>query len=313
MKKISSAIVTGGTGVTGNALVRYLLDQGVKVTALVRKNSIRAKYLPEHENLKIVWCGLEEYAEIADELEAGTYDAFFHLAWEGSKGKEKVANRNNFRMQNMNTGFALDAVELCHSIGCDTFIMTGSQAEYGPVDGMCSEETPKLPVNGYGMAKLCAEGMTRLLCKEYGIRHIWAILFSVFGPRDATESMIDISIRNLKEGQSTDYTKGEQMWNYLYSFDAAKALYLLAQYGRDGEFYNVASAVNKPLGEYITELYEAVATDTKPVLGGRPYPPGKLVCLQADTSKLITETGFKEEYSFQEGIREISKSMDELI
>ena len=309
MYKINSAIVTGGTGVTGNALIRYLLDKGVKVTALVRKNSIRAKYLPEHENLRIILCGLEEYACIADELEEGSYDAFFHLAWEGSKGKEKVANRNNFKMQNMNTGFALDAVELCHKIGCNTFIMTGSQAEYGPVDGLCSEETPKLPVNGYGMAKLCAEGMTRLLCKEYGIRHIWAILFSVFGPRDATESMIDISIRNLKEGRETEYTKGEQMWNYLYSFDAAKALYLLAQNGRDGEFYNVASSINKPLADYITELYAEISPEKKPVLGGRPYPAEKIVCLQADTSKLVSETGFKEEHSFRDGIREISDSM----
>ena len=308
MYKISSAIVTGGTGVTGNALVRYLLDQGVKVTALVRKNSIRAKYLPEHENLKVVWCGLEEYAEIAGELEAGTYDAFFHLAWEGSKGKEKVANRNNFRMQNMNTGFALDAVELCHSIGCNTFIMTGSQAEYGPVNGICNEDTPKHPVNGYGMAKLCAEGMTRLLCEEYGIRHIWPILFSVYGPRDATESMIDTSIRNLKEGRGNTYTKGEQIWNYLYSFDAAKALLLLAQYGKGGEFYNVASAESRPLADYIKDLYEVISPGTEPDLGGRPYPAGGPVSLWADTKKLVEQTGFSEDYSFKKGIKIIEET-----
>ena len=310
MIEIKSAIVTGGTGVTGNALIRYLLDKGVEVTALVRKNSIRAKYLPEHEKLRIVWCGLEEYDSIDDQLSDREYDAFFHLAWEGSKGKEKVANRNNFRMQNMNTTYALDAVELCHRLGCGTFVMTGSQAEYGPVEGACSENNPKLPVNGYGMAKLCAEGMTRLLCHEYGIRHIWPILFSVYGPRDATESMIDTSIRNIMDGIENSYTKGEQIWNYLYSFDASKAIVLLAEMGEDGEFYNVASKVNKPLGDYIRELYDTVKPGTEPVLGGRPYPGGKFMSLQADTTKLVMLTGFKEDYSFKDGIREIMESLD---
>ena len=40
---ISNVIVTGGTGVTGNALVRYLLKNNIKVTAIIRENSIREK------------------------------------------------------------------------------------------------------------------------------------------------------------------------------------------------------------------------------------------------------------------------------
>jgi len=195
---IRQAIVTGGTGVTGNALIRYLLQQNIAVTALIRPNSFRRSSLPEeHELLTIIECGLENYESITPSLQRGSYDAFFHLAWDGSTGKQKLNNRNNFKLQLQNASYAMDAVQLCHAIACPTFVMTGSQAEYGRKDTAITEVMEKHPENGYGMAKLCAEGMTRILCKQYGIRHVWPILFSVYGPYDGTESLIDSCIHRL--------------------------------------------------------------------------------------------------------------------
>lgn len=312
---ISNVIVTGGTGVTGNALVRYLLKKNIKVTAIIRENSIREKYLPkENSNLDVFYCDLGQYELLNDTLKEhiikhGGYDAFFHLAWEGSKGKEKVANRNNFKMQTINVAHAIDAVELCKSIGCGLFIMTGSQAEYGLRREAATEKDYKNPVNGYGMAKLCAEGMTRLLCEEYEIEHIWPILFSVYGPMDATESMIDVSIRESLEDKYLEYTPGEQLWNYLYSYDAAKALLLLAEHGQSGESYNVASANNRPLREYISDMYKVIAPKHSPAIGKKQYSGGVPYPLMADISKLKADTGFSEDYSFEEGISEILESV----
>lgn len=303
---IKHALVTGGTGVTGNALVRYLLQQNIKVTALVRPMSFRRKYLPEGaEGLEIIDCGMEDYRSIDEQLQDKTFDVFFHLSWDGSTGKQKVGNRNNFKLQNQNVSYALDAVELCHRLKCPVFVMTGSQAAYGRKEYAIAETEAKQPENGYGMAKLCAEGMTRLLCKEYGIRHIWPILFSVYGPNDATESLIDTSIRKLLAGETLPYTAGEQEWDYLYSYDAARALLLLAEHGEDGEVYHVANGNSRPLKEYVQELYEELAPQIMPRLGEISYSPNQVMFLGANISKLKGTTGFKPEYSFKEGIREI--------
>lgn len=308
---IKKAIVTGGTGVTGNALVKYLLKQNIKVTALIRPNSKRIRFLPEYEkNLKIIPCGLENYGSIDRKKFENDYDAFFHLAWDGSVGKEKVNNRNNFKLQNKNVEYAIDAVELCHDISCPVFVMTGSQAEYGTKMKAVTESDEKLPENGYGMAKLCAEGMTRLLCKSYGIKHIWAILFSIYGPCDTTESLIDTTIRGLLNNKTLPYTEGIQKWDYLYSFDAAKALLLLAEHGKDGEFYNVANGSESlSIKDYIMKIYKILAPEVMPRLGEIPYSSKRILSLSADVSKLQKTTGFVPEYSFEKGIRLIIDSI----
>lgn len=301
---LKRVIVTGGTGVTGNALVRYLLNQGIQVTALIRRNSIRENSLPVHKNLTVLSCNMEEYDSIGKDL-SKNYDAFFHLAWDGSMGKEKVSNRNQMFLQERNIFYMLKAVELCHEINCPVFVATGSQDEYGRCTGVISEQTPTVPENGYGMAKLCAGQMTRVICRKYGIRHIWARLFSIFGPHDGAQSLIDTSILKLKKREQTSYTKGDQIWDYLYSYDAAKALMLLAEKGKDGEVYCVASGDSHPLREYIIWMHEVVAPDVTPVFGGIPYRENQVMQMKPDITKLVTDTGFFPEYTFQEGILEI--------
>lgn len=310
-RNIRYALVSGGTGVTGNALVRYLLSKDIEVTALVREKSPRLDSMPiSDDKLKIVEVNLGEYSAKAQYIKGlSPYDVFFHLAWDGSRGKEKVANRNNCELQNSNVGTALDAVELCRMIECPLFVMTGSQAEYGGRDYPINETEEKHPINAYGMAKLCAESMTRLMCKEYGIEHIWSILFSVYGPMDRTESLIDTSLRAIIEGRDIEYSKGLQNWNYLYSFDAAKALLLLAKHGIAGDCYNVAGAVNRPLFEFIRELYEEVCPEREPSIGKRPDLGAIPLPLMADTTKLVEDTGFKEDYTFKDGIKAIYDSL----
>lgn len=303
LNMIKHALVSGGTGVTGNALVRYLVDHDIETTVLIRPLTARAKFLPHNPHLHIIACELQNYSTIIPELKQNKYDVFFHLAWDGSQGEKKIDNRYNCYLQNKNVEYSLGAVDLCHKINCPTFIMTGSQAEYGPKSGAITEDMEKHPDNAYGMAKLCAENMTRLMCRQYGIRHIWPILFSVYGPNDGTKSLVDMTIRALREKKDIPYTGCEQVWDYLYSYDAAKALFLLAQYGHDGECYNVAYGQSYTLKHYIDIIYSYFPEALRPRYGEIPYQAGQLMCLCAKIDKLISHTHFKPEYDFTAGIK----------
>ena len=74
-------LVSGGTGVTGGALVRHLLQRKVQVTLLIRPQSPRRHFLPlDNPLLRLVECRLGEYAAAASRID-GQPEVFFHLAW----------------------------------------------------------------------------------------------------------------------------------------------------------------------------------------------------------------------------------------
>lgn len=122
----------------------------------------------------------------------------FHLAWAHTIG----AGRNDMPAQIENIRYTIDAVRTAAAMGCRVFIGTGSQAEYGRVDGVLRADTPTNPENGYGMAKLCAGQMSRTEAAALGMDHVWARILSVYGPHDGPNTMISATIQNCWPGSA---------------------------------------------------------------------------------------------------------------
>ena len=75
--KIRKAVITGGSGGVGIALIQKLISENVEVVVFQRKDSKRKNNLPKHKLLKIEYCSLEELKDYCPK-ETG-YDVFFHL------------------------------------------------------------------------------------------------------------------------------------------------------------------------------------------------------------------------------------------
>ena len=229
------------------------------------------------------------------------YDVFYHFAWAGTTG----AARNDMYLQNQNVRYALDAVAAAKRFGCQLFIGAGSQAEYGRVEGLLRPDTPTFPEMGYGIGKLCAGQMTREYAHQLGMEHIWVRILSVYGPNDGTQSMVMSTILKLKNGEVPEFTKGEQLWDYLYSGDAANAFRLLGEKGCDGKVYVLGSGKARPLAEYIKDIKNSVNAKAEIALGAIPYGKKQVMHLQADVTQLKQDTGWENITSFREGIRRI--------
>ena len=244
--KIKRIAITGCTGSIGTALIRLCIEQGVEVYAFVRGNSKRIDRIPEHNLVKKIECDLKEIA-VYDVKSMPRCDVFYHLGWGATIG----GGRNDMPTQIDNIRYTIDAVSLANRLGCHTFIGTGSQAEYGRYEGKLNAGVPVNPENGYGIAKLAAGQMSRIECAKYGMKHIWTRILSIYGPGDSEQTMVSQLISKLLKGERPSLTKGEQQWDYLYVDDAARALYLLALKGRDGQVYCIGSGQVRPLKEYI--------------------------------------------------------------
>ena len=295
--KIHSAIVNGSLGTIGLALVKRLLEQGVeKVYAVAYPGDPRITKIPE--GAVVVPCDMREIGKLKEQIPTPV-DAFFQLAWMGAIGD----GRNDMLLQTTNIKCAIEAAQTAKDLGCQVYVGVGSQAEHGRIEGKVTADAPCFPVNGYGMAKLCTGQMTRVICRQLGLRHEWARVLSVFGANDGPLAVISILLDKLTKGEKPSLTAGEQMWDYIYADDAADALICMAEEGKDGAIYPVGSGEARPLKEYFEILRDAVDPSLPLGLGEIPYPAGQVMHLQADITQLTEDTGFRPKYTFEEAAK----------
>ena len=114
--------------------------------------------------------------------------------------------------------------------------------------------------------------------------------------------MVISSLRKMLRQEECAFTKGEQKWDYLYSADAAKAMYLLAEKGKDGKTYVIGSGKARELKDYISVMSECAKAQETVRLGAVPYAEKQVMYLCADISALSEDTGFAPAVSFRDGI-----------
>lgn len=299
---MNKAVIIGATGVIGTALIENLAGKGIEVLVLCRQDSPNINHIMRHPLVHLMECSMEQLSEL-NNPDDEAYDAFFNLAWLSPIGP----GRDDPYVQNQNIHYALDAVAAAARLGCRTFIGAGSQAECGHTDAKITADTPCFPTSGYGIAKLCAGQLTRLYAHALGLRHIWPRILSVYGPNGAMLSIIPMTMDALISGQTPKLTQGEQQWDFLYSEDAAEALYLMAEKGVDGKVYPLGSGKTRLLRSYIESMRDIVAPKADLPFGSLSYHSNQIMYMCADITELQKDTGFVPKVSFEDGIRKMLK------
>ncbi|MCM1121601.1 MAG: NAD-dependent epimerase/dehydratase family protein [Eubacterium sp.] len=312
---MKSITISGPTGAIGMALIEKCIAEKTHVLAICHRGSGRIKHIPDSPYVKVIEADLSEYKDLyRKETITEKYEVFYHFAWSGTVGDA----RNDMHLQTGNIACTMDAVELAQRLGCHTFIGAGSQAEYGRKEGKLKPDTPADPENGYGMAKLCAGQMSRIVCRQKNMKHIWTRILSVYGPYDGEGSMVMSALRKMQNGEPTAFTHGEQMWDYLYSKDAAEIFYALGTQGADGAVYCVGSGQARELKSYIKDIYRVVMEsrgqqvteddcelERRLGIGLIPYSEKQVMYLCADTTLLEQHIGRLGGTDFCQGIRSI--------
>ncbi|RZT05405.1 Nucleoside-diphosphate-sugar epimerase [Duganella sp. CF402] len=293
---VRNVVITGGTGFIGAAIVRELLAAGNHVTVLVRQDSDLTR-LNGLSAVTIVRYSALHSAETIAALSAAKPDAFIHCAWQGVGGQDRNAA---FQVKD-NLALTLDAVDLAAAIGCRQWVGLGSQAEYGNQNRRLNEDAALLPTTLYGKAKLAAGIAALALCEARGIQGAWLRVFSTYGPGDAPGWFIPFVTQEFLAGRKPTLTKCEQQWDYLYVADAARAVVAVIDSAASGVF-NLGSGSARPLVDYVEAIRSVLASDLTPEYGAVPYRPDQVMHLEADTSKLTTQTGWRPTVDLSAGI-----------
>ncbi|MCR5195276.1 MAG: NAD(P)-dependent oxidoreductase [Pseudobutyrivibrio sp.] len=294
MKK---AIITGATGMIGSELARQLARDGIRVYAVVRPNSSKIDNLIKSDLVEVIECDLHQLSKLSEMIESA--DIFYHFAWDGCYGD----SRNDLLLQEQNVKGALEAVKAAKQLGCKKFVGAGSQAEFGSVEGKLSDTLPKNPVTGYGIAKHSAQLMTKALATQLGMEYCWGRILSCYGPGDNDYTMVMSAVVAMLKNELLAFTPGEQIWDYIYVEDCAKAFYLIGKEGVDKKAYTIGSGNTQMLKEYIYQIRDAIDSSIQPGIGERDYYPNQVMHLEADISELKKDTGFTPSVKFEEGIK----------
>jgi len=295
MSDIVRIAITGATSMTGIALTEHALDEGYDIVAIVRPGSTGIKDIPVSKKITVRECDISDYKRLTG---ADRCDIFIHLAW----NKTSPHERDDIDAHLNNITYTTDAVRLAKGWGASAFVGVGSQAEYGLLNGKVNENTPTNPMSGYGIAKYSAGKLAAILCKQLGMRCCWSRIFSSYGERDRNHTLIMYLIRTLLSGNSPELTKCEQIWDYVYTRDVARAILAIGMRGKDGSTYSIGSGECRPLRDFVKDIRDMIDPGIELKFGAKEYYPHQQMFLCADIKELTRDTGFVPKYSFREGI-----------
>lgn len=294
---MKSAIVTGANGFVGSAVVRELLNNNVAVCAIIH-NGNRSN-LKSDPLLTIISSELSNFDEIKSLIDYGSYEVFFHFAWEGSAGPARA----DYSLQLHNAENSLNIIKLAKKLGCSRFVFAGTIMEHETILAAYEQGNKPGPNYIYGAGKIVAHLMAQSLAASIDIDLIWSEITNAYGPGETSPRMVNTTIRKCINGVSPEFTSGTQNYDFVYIDDLAKAFRLIGEKGKPFNRYLIGSSNARPLKEFLIEMQQSIAPNLDFIFGNVPFTGVNMPLDYFDTSKTQEDTGFKAEISFGEGCK----------
>jgi len=321
-------IVTGGAGFIGSAVARNII-KNTQDSVLVIDNLSYAGNLASlapvsddsrYRFAQIDICDAEALNAIFADYQP---DAIMHLAAE-SHVDRSIDGPGAFVQTNVvGTYTLLEAarrywLSLAEDKKADFgFHHISTDEVYGDlhgVDDLFTEETPYSPSSPYSATKAASDHLVRAWTRTYGLPTLVTNCSNNYGPYHFPEKLIPLIILNALAGKPLPvYGKGDQIRDWLYVEDHARALYKVVTEGKIGETYNIGGhneRQNIDVVNTICDLLEELVPQ-KPE-GIKHYRdlitwvadrPGHDKRYAIDASKIDRELGWKPEETFESGIR----------
>ena len=319
-------LITGGAGFIGSHVVRLFvkkypdyhivnLDKLTYAGNLENLKDVEAE--PNYTFVKADICDYERMVELFREYEI---DGVIHLAAE-SHVDRSIKDPFTFARTNvMGTLSLLQAAKVCWADNYEgkLFYHISTDEVYGALefDGkLFTEQTPYNPHSPYSAAKASSDHFVRAYHDTYGMPTIVTNCSNNYGPYQFPEKLIPLFINNIRKGKPLPvYGKGENVRDWLYVEDHARAIDTIFHKGRVAETYNIGG-----FNEWRNiDLIKVVISTVDRLLGNEEGHslglisyvtdrPGHDARYAIDSTKLKNELGWEPSLQFEEGIEKTVK------
>jgi len=260
-------LVTGGYGFIGSSLIKEILETTshsvINIDDLTYASNLKS--LEEIETSsrysfkKINICDMKELEKLFNE---NNIDSVIHLAAE-SHVDNSIENPATFINTNIFGTFNLLQISTKYFNSMEKirkkdfrFIHVSTDEVFGSLgldDDKFNEDTPYDPSSPYSASKASSDHLVRAWGRTYKLPFIISNCSNNYGPFQNNEKLIPLSISNALNGKKIPiYGKGNQIRDWLYVRDHAKALLKILKYGLIGESYNIGGSNEKTNLEVVT-------------------------------------------------------------
>jgi len=317
--------ITGGAGFIGSALIRYLISE----TEHEIVNIDKLTYAGNLESLQPIASSSRyhfEHVDICDSSKINALfnqynpDAIMHLAAESHVDRSIDGPLEFVQTNVMGTAVLLDeAKKYWNQLNEEKkssfrFHHISTDEVYGSLGetGLFREDTPYDPSSPYSASKSSSDHLVRAWHRTFGLPVVITNCSNNYGPYQFPEKLIPLVLLNAKAGKPLPiYGKGNQIRDWLYVDDHARALFRVLEKGTPGETYNIGGnneKTNLEVVHTICDILEELLPDSpytpfKDLITYVADRPGHDLRYAIDATKIKDDLDWEPAETFETGIR----------
>ncbi len=313
-------LITGGAGFIGSHVVRLFVN---KYSNYQIYNLDALTYAGNLENLKDIEgqanyhfvkgdiCNEMAVVELFQEIQP---DAVLHLAAESHVDRSIKDPMAFIRTNVMGTVNLLNAAKELWKEDMDNhlFYHISTDEVYGSLDdgGYFVETTSYDPKSPYSASKASSDHFVRAYHNTYGLPIVISNCSNNYGPNHFPEKLIPLCINNIKHNKPLPiYGKGENVRDWLYVEDHARAIDTIFHQGKVGETYNIGGFnewknidIVRLLCQVMDRKLDRTEGTSEKLITFVTDRAGHDLRYAIDAHKLMNELGWKPSLQFEEGI-----------
>ena len=319
-------LVTGGAGFIGSAVIRHIIQntdhQILNIDKLTYAGNLESlaevSHRPNYSFSQIDICDAEALKKAFNSFKP---NLVMHLAAESHVDRSIDGPAEFIATNIVGTYTLLEASRYYWQSLDDSkkakfkFHHISTDEVYGDLEGttdLFTESTPYAPSSPYSASKASSDHLVRAWHRTYGLPTVITNCSNNYGPYHFPEKLIPLVILNALDGKALPiYGKGDQIRDWLYVEDHARALYKVVTEGKIGETYNIGGHNEKQNIEVVKTICQ-ILDELKPQANRQPYEslvtfvkdrPGHDMRYAIDASKIDNELNWTPQESFESGIR----------
>ena len=304
--KNKNVLVTGGTGLVGSHLTEKLIDLGANVVCTYRSLNPRSYFAQNNMQNKVIMaaCDFKDFDRVFDIVTKYEIDYIFHL---GAQPIVDTAYHNPLETLADNITGSINILESARRYPKVKGVMIASSDKaYGKGSVDAVEDFPVAGDHPYDVSKSCVDLIARTYYKTYGVPVAVSRFGNIYGPGDLNANRIVPGIMNaiINDEVLELRSDGSFVRDYVYVKEVVEGYILLAENleKTKGEAFNFSTGYNFSVLELVEKIPTAVGKKCKYKIVNNQK--NEIPAQSLNFEKAAKILGWKEKYTFEEGIKE---------